>query len=182
MPFGFRQRTQNCANNASMLNKIYLLMLAVAVLAMGVLIYFPYSWLQSLTAPKDVAANYLFYANLSWTFMLISTLVLLILANVVLWKTRRAWAMWATLLYFAIFTIAQKFWLDQAFFNYQQTNNLTDSAISFGALFGVVLIVLAAIIVFFDQYLVKRLLDKTSPPLQPVEALPEEVKTDNDDV
>lgn len=163
-----------------MWNKIYLAILAAATLAAGILLYFPYSWLQSVTAPRDVQENYLYDANIGWTFVLISAVILLLAANVVLWKTRRAWAMWATLLYFAIFTIAYKFWLDRAFFNYQQTNNLTDSAISFGALFGVVLIVLAAVIVFFDQYLVKRLLDKTSP-LQPVEALPEEIVIDERD-
>jgi len=165
-----------------MWNKIYLAILAAAVLATGILLYLPYSWLQSLTAPKDVAANYLFYANLSQMFLLISALILLVTANVVLWKTLRSWAIWATLLYFAVFTIAQKFWLDRAFFNYQQTNNLTDSAISFGAIFGAILIVLAAIIVFFDQYLIKRLLDKTSPPPPPVEFLPEEVATEEKNV
>jgi hypothetical protein len=164
-----------------MWNKIYLIVLAVAVLAMGVSLYFPYSWLQSVTAPKEVAAQYGFYSNISWMFLLISSLVLLIVGNVVLWKTRRSWAMWVSLLYFAIFTIVQKFWLDRVFFNYQQTNNLTESVISFGALFGVLLIVLAAIIVFFDQYLVKRLLDKTYP-LQSVGSLPQEISIDEKDI
>jgi len=158
-----------------MWNKIYSIILAAAVLAAGVLIYFPYSWLQSKTNPADVQASYLFYSNLSWTFLLISSLILLIAANVVLWKTRRSWAMWVSLLYFAVFTIAQKFWLDGAFFNFQQANRLTESVLSFGALFGAVLIVLAAIIVFFNQYLVKRMHDKMYPAVAPtIDDLPEE--------
>ena len=161
-----------------MWNKIYLVILAVAVLAMGVLLYLPYSWLQSVTAPKDVAAQYDFYSNISWIFLLISSLILLIAANVVLWKTRRSWAIWTTFLYFAVFIIAHKFWLDRAFFDFQKTNNLTESVFTFGALSGAVLIVLAAIIAFFNQYLVKRMLDKTSPSLPPVESAPGEVLTD----
>lgn len=161
-----------------MWNKIYLAVLAAAILAMVVLLYFPYSWLQSVTAPRDVQAQYESYSNLGWAFLIISSVVLLVLANVLLWKTRRSWAMWATLLYFAIFVLAETFWLDREFFAYRQANNLTDSAIWFGALSGVILIVLAAIIVFFDQYLVKRLLDKSYPLLQPVESLPEEIPAD----
>ena len=165
-----------------MWNKIYLIILAVAVLAICVLLYLPYSWLQSVTAPKDVAAQYDFYSNISRMFLLISSLALLILGNVVLWKTRRSWAVWLSLLYFAVFMIAQTFWLDREFFNYQQKHNLTDSLISFGAFSGGILIVLAAIIVFFNQYLVKRLHDKTYAPIQPVESLPEEVSTDEKSV
>lgn len=166
-----------------MWNKIYSVILAAAILAAGVLMYFPYSWLQSKTNPQDVQANYLFYSNISWTFVLISSLVLLIAANVLFWKSRRSWAMWATLLYFAVFTIAHKFWLDQAFFSYRQTNNLTDSLISFGAISGVVLVVLAAVIVFFNQYLVKRLHDKTYPAVAPpVEALPEASSADEKNI
>lgn len=160
-----------------MWNKIFPAILAAALAAAGVLIYLAHSWLQSKTAPKDVAANFLYYSNLSWMFALVASVILLIAANVVLWKTRRSWALWASLLFFAVLTIVHKFWLDRQFFDFQQTNNLTDSQFSFSALTGAILIALAAVIVFFDQYLVKRLLDKTPPPLQPVEALPEESST-----
>jgi multisubunit Na+/H+ antiporter MnhB subunit len=165
-----------------MWNKIYLIGLAATVLTMGILLYFPYGWLQSKTNPRDVQANYLFYSNISWTFLLISSLILLIAGNVLLWKTRRSWATWASFLYFAIFTIAHKFWLDQAFFSYQKTNYLTESIFTFGALSGAVLIVLAAVIVFFNQYLVKRLHDKMYPAAPPIESLPEESVSDNKDI
>ena len=165
-----------------MWNKIYTAVLAAAILAMCILLYLPYSWLQSVTAPKDVVVQYDFYSNISWIFLLISSLILLIVGNVMLWKTRRSWAMWATLLYFAVFIVAHTFWLNGLFFQFQRQNNFTSEVISFGAFFGVILIVLAAIIVFFDQYLVKRLHDKTYPPLQPVESLPEETLTDEKSV
>ncbi len=91
--------------------------------------------------------------------------------------------MWTALLYFAVFMVAQTFWLDRDFFNYQQKHNLTDSLISFGALSGVILIVLAAIIVFFNQYLAKRMHVKMYPAVtQPVEALPEESSATEKDI
>jgi hypothetical protein len=161
-----------------MWNKIYLTILAATILAMGVLLYLPFSWLQSIGAPATVRDNYLYYSNISWIFLLASSLILLVLGNVVLWKTRGAWAMWTTLLYFAVFMVAQTFWLENSFFRFKQENNFTSGAVSWSPLSGAVLIALAAVIVFFNQYLVKRLLDKTYPPVQPVESLTEELPPD----
>ncbi len=166
-----------------MWNKIYFVVLAAAILAAGVLLYLPYSWLQSITAPKDVAEHYQFYSNISWTFLLVSTLVLLIIGNVLLWLTRRSWAMWATLVYFGSFMIAQTFWLENAFFRYKQTNNFETGLISWSPIYGVVLIVLAAIIVFFDQYLVKRMHDKMYPAVAPpIEEMPGESLANEKDI
>jgi hypothetical protein len=162
-----------------MWNKIYSVILAIAILAMGVLLYFQYSWLQSKTAPRDVIAQYEFYSNTGWLFLLASSLVLLIAGNVVLWKTGRAWAVWTSFLYFAGFMLAQTFWLENSFFRYKQANTAENSLISWSPLLGVVLIALAAIIVFFNQYLVKRMREKTLPATaQPIESLPEETAMD----
>lgn len=161
-----------------MWNKIYLIILAAAILAMGVLLYLPFSWLQSIGAPAIVRDNYLYYSNISWMFLLVSSLVLLVAGNVVLWKTGRSWAMWTTLLYYAVFMVAQTFWLENSFFRFKQENNFTSGAVSWSPLSGAVLIALAAVIVFFNQYLVKRMLDKTYPPVQPVEPLPDEIPAD----
>lgn len=159
-----------------MLNKIFLAVLAAASLAMMILLYLSYDWLQSVTAPKDVVESYRYYANVGWVFLLISALLLLVVGNVVLWTTRRAWAMWAALAYFAVFMILHTFWLENSFFRYQQANNLDDSLFSWSPLVGVFLIVFAAIIVFFNQYLVKRMRDKTLPATEtlPAENLSEE--------
>lgn len=154
-----------------MWNKVYLILLAIAVLTMGVLLYLPASWLSSVADPKNVALNYAHYSNISWTFLLISSIVLLLTANFVLFKTRRSWAMWATLTYFAVFMTAQTFWLEKSFFRYQQENNLNDSAFFLGSFVGVALIFLAAVIVFFNQYLIKRAQARLAPP---IDNLPEE--------
>ena len=146
-----------------MWNKIYLILLAVAVLTMAILQLLPNSWLGSVTDPRNVALNYTHYSNISWTFLLVSSVFLLIVANGVLLKIGKAWALWATLAYFAAFMTAQTFWLEQKFFRYQQANNLTDSAFFLGSIYGVALIFLAAVIVFFNQYLIKRMQTRNSP-------------------
>lgn len=168
--------------NAFMWNKIYAGILGAATLAMGVLTYLTFSWLQSVDKPANVVANYTYNAGLSRTFLWVSSIVLLILANVLFWKTRKSWALWATLLYFAIFTIAQTFWLDRAFLGYQQVNNLTDKSFSFSPVFGVTLLILAGIFVFFDQYLIERLYDKTFPATQPAAQISDTIAADEDKV
>ncbi len=97
-------------------------------------------------------------------FLWISSIVLLVLANVVLWTTRNAWAMWATFLYFAFFILFQTLMLDKSFFSYKQQNGLTDRAFSLTIFSGVVFSFLAAVIVFFNQFLIKRMRDKMLQP------------------
>jgi len=143
-----------------MWNKIYTGVLGISFLLTAGLTYYASTWLQSSTKPADVAANFDYSSNLGWMFLLISSLVLLILANVVLWTTRNAWAMWATFLYFALFMLLQTFWLDQAFFNYKQQNGLANGTLSFGVFYGILFCGLAAAIVFFNQFIVKRMRDK----------------------
>lgn len=140
-----------------MWTKIFFGALAVAVLPVLFLYFYAYSWLGSIGAPADVVANYSYYIGLAWNYLWIATLVLLILANVILWQTRRAWALWATFAYFAVFVTARYFWLDQSFANYQQAKNLTQSGVSFGVFAGVLYVVLFAVITFFNQFIVTRL-------------------------
>jgi hypothetical protein len=146
-----------------MWNKIYLIALAVLITPMAFLTYYAWSWLQSIGAPRAVVESYDYWSNLNWNYLWISTVILLILANVLLWKTRRAWALWTTFLYFAIFIVVRYFWLDQTFFQYKQTNGALQNGFSLQPLLGAALIAVAAVIVFFDQFLVKRLHDKTYP-------------------
>ncbi|MDQ2745931.1 MAG: hypothetical protein M3T96_01580 [Acidobacteriota bacterium] len=158
-----------------MWNKIFLVLLAVCVLTMGVLLYLPYSWLGSITDPKIVAVNFGHYAGISRTFLFISSLILLIAGNVLLFKTRRSWGLWTAFFYFAVFMLAQTFWLEQSFFRYQQTNNFTDSVFFFGSFIAVLFVALAAVLVFFNQYLVKQTQAKMFPPSAPVEQIPERI-------
>ncbi len=156
--------------NAFMWNKIYTAVLGILFVLMAGLTFYSYSWLQSVGAPVNVVQNYDYYSNIGWMFLCISSLVLLVLANVVLWTTRNAWAMWATFLYFAFFTLIQTLWLDQSFFNYQQQNGLAGRAFSLGAFSGILFCGLAAAIVFFNQFIAKRMRDKMFQPQSATES------------
>ena len=141
-----------------MWNRIFFFALLGAALVMATLGYYSYSWLQSPTRPADVAQNYEYFSNLAWMFLWISSLVLLVLANALYWRVEQAWALWATFLYFAVFVVAQTFLLDSAYASYQTRNfPAAQNGFSTSPFLGVILCVLAAIIVFFDQFLVRRL-------------------------
>ena len=156
-----------------MWNKIYLGCLAVSTLVLGILIYFSFDWLKSIGSPATVVEEYNYYSNWSRGFLWISTLILLAVGNIILWKMRKPWALWITLLYFVFFIVLQTFWLQRSFFQFKQ-EKLGSDGFLFSPFFGIAMVVLAAIIVFFDQFLVKRLNDKMFPSEQLVEHIPED--------
>lgn len=143
-----------------MLNKIFLILLAVAIVGVLGLTYFQYSWLQSLTKPSDVVANYDLYNNIYWSFFWISSLVLLVVANIVLWQSRKSWALWTSLSYFVVFISIQMWWLGGLYFDYKKQNNLETGAFPFGGIIGVLFCALAAVVVFFDHFLVLKMRDR----------------------
>lgn len=145
-----------------MWNKIYTAVLGISFVLSAGLTFYSYNWLQSPGKPVDVATSYGYYSNVGWMFLLASSVILLVLANVVLWTTRNAWAMWATLLYFALFMLLQTFWLEQAYSHYKQQNGFVSSVLPLGVFYGVLFCVLAAAIVYLDQFVVKRMRDKMS--------------------
>jgi len=143
-----------------MWNKIYLGVLAAAVLVMCFLTFYSYSWLGSIGNPADAIAGYDYYARLGTIFLSISSVILLILANVILWNSRRGWALWTTLAYLAIFVILRTFWVEKARYNFQYPDSLFFTP----ALVGAILIIIAGIIVFFNQLVNLRLNEKMYPP------------------
>jgi hypothetical protein len=142
-----------------MWNKIYFAVLAVAVLAMCFFSFYGNSWLGSIGSPKDALEGFDYYAGLGSIFLWTSSAVLLILANVILWNTRREWALWTTFVYFAIFVVLRTFWLEKARYNFQNSDSLF-----FTPIVGVILIIIAGAIVFFNQFLNLRLNEKMYPP------------------
>lgn len=159
-----------------MLSKIYLAALAVFILLMSVLTYYSCSWLSSITDPGSVVTNYEYYSKLSGNFLWISALILIILANVILWKTRKIWAFWSTLLYFAVFIILHTFWLNTSFVQYKRDNGLLAGSISLSPLVGVIIIIFVAVFVFLNQLLVLRMHDKMYAKEAPVEPVVEDGK------
>lgn len=165
-----------------MWNKIYLILLAIAVLGMAVLTYISADWLTSVGDPRTAVENYGYFANLSRTFLFISSLILLVAGNAVLFKTRKSWALWATFVYFAVFMILHSFWLGEKFLQFKSSKGLSDDTISFGALIGVLFVIISAILVFFNQYLVKRMQAKMFAPTDSAEKIPEQVLVEKDSI
>lgn len=156
-----------------MLNKIYLVALAVFLLVMSVLTYYSASWLSSIGDPRSVVVNYEYFSRISGNFLWISTFILIVLANVVLWKTRRSWAFWTTLLYFCIFTVLYTFWLDKNYTGYLAQNTFAPGAFSLRPLYGAILCIVVAVFLFFNQFFVARMHDRMFPQAQPAESSPE---------
>ena len=159
-----------------MLNKIYLIALAVFVLGMCLLTYIAYDWLGSIDYPETVKLEYEKYAGYGRMFLLISSLVLLILSNVILWKTRQTWAFWSTLAYFCVFILIQNFWLDGAFNQFQIKKNIAEDTFSPNPLIGVLLCIAAAGFVFFNQFFVARIYDKMVTKDAPIKELPDDAE------
>lgn len=150
-----------------MWSKLYLAVLGLSIAGMAFFTYYSWSWLQSIGLPAVAVAGYDYHSSLAWVTLWISSLALLIIGNAVLWATGRAWNLWATFLYFAVFVVIRYFWLDEAFFHFKKTNGLFDGNFSVGPFFAVILIALAGVIVFFDKFLVIRLRAKTYPETDP---------------
>ena len=143
-----------------MFSKIYLGLLAIAILVMGTLTFLCYSWLQSIGDPLNVVQNYKNYAGISWTALWISFISLVVFANIFLWKDGKAWALWTSLLFFVAFIVLQTFWLDKSYFAFMKTHNLAESNYFIKPFLGVTISTIAAIGVFFNQFIVLRLRDK----------------------
>lgn len=144
-----------------MWTKIFLILFAIAVLAMCFLTYLPYAQLQSIGfAPKDIASSFLSYAGIYWTCLWFSALVLLILSNVILWLTRQYWALWLTFLYFSIFVLVRTWWLNEVYVSYTKQNNLPAETLFGYGIIGVLLCIIAAVGIFFNQFLVLRMRDR----------------------
>ena len=152
-----------------MWSKIYLVVLALSVSAMVFFTYYSWSWLQSIGLPAAAIDGFNYHSGLSWTVLWLSAAGLLAFGNAALWTTRRAWALWSTLTFFAVFVIVRYFWLDEAYLYFRKTNALSDGSFSIGPFFAVILIALAGIIVFFDQFIVLRLHRKMYPLAETIE-------------
>lgn len=149
-----------------MWSRIYLIALTVAILPMAFLTYYAWAWLGSIGSPASVVENYAYYSSLGWVFLWISTIVLLILANAVLWAYRRSWALWTTLIYFILFVSVKSFWLERSFAGFAQTHGVYEKSMFGGILIAIVVCVAAVVVVFFNELIAVRLNKKVYPPIE----------------
>lgn len=147
----------------TMLNKIFLIAFGVLVLPTALITWYAGSWLTSIGDPKIAQAKYFDSSGWGLTSLLVSFVILLILANIILWSSRRAWALWLSFLYFALFVILRFWWLEGDYLDFARRNALTESTFSLGPLIAAGLIILVGALVFFDQFVALRLAEKMHP-------------------
>jgi hypothetical protein len=149
-----------------MWSKIFIIALIAAILPMNFLTYYSWDWLSSIGSPAAVVENYAYYSSLGWMFLWVSTIVLLILANAVLWQIRRSWALWSTLVYFVFFVVVKSFWLERSFASYAQQHGVYEKSMFSGILLAIAICVAAVVIVFFNELIAIRLNKKIYPPIE----------------
>jgi hypothetical protein len=146
-----------------MWSKLYLAVLGLSVAVMAFFTFYSWSWLRSIGLPAAAAAGYEYHSDLSWPILWITTVVLLMLGNALLWTTGRAWALWAAFSYFTIFVAARYFWLDPAFADFNRGNALVDQSGAGAPFVAVLMIVFMALVIFTDQFVVIRMRARAYP-------------------
>ena len=159
-----------------MWNKIYLVALAIAVLPMIFITYYASSWLQSIGSPMAAIIGFNSTSRIAYYWLWISTAVLIVMANVVLWNHLKAWAMWTTLAYLVVFLLLQAFWLHPTSNLFIASNNLPFETPILRPLVLMITAVVAGIIVYFDQLAVVRMRERihpSAPELVAADAVPQ---------
>lgn len=157
-----------------MWSKIYLGVLGLSIAAMAFFTYYSWSWLGSIGEPSAAIAGYEYHSGLARPALWFSVVILLIIGNVVLWTSGRAWALWTTFLYAAIFIVTRHFWLGPSYWAFWKKSGFAESGFSADPFFGAILIVVVAAVVFFDQFAVVRLRQKMYPPVVPDDPTPKQ--------
>lgn len=146
-----------------MLERIFLLVLAICAAIATTLTYYSWSWLQSIGAPTAAVDGYMYHSGFSWIFLLVSSIALLAFANFILAYSERSWPIWVAFVYFAVFVLIRYFFLERAFFHFRVENGLADATISWAPFAGAVIVVVAGAVVFANQLLVVRLRERMYP-------------------
>jgi hypothetical protein len=157
-----------------MWGKIYLGFLAVSAVLICAFSYYAFSWLQSIGAPQPALDGYYYHSSLAEFLLWASTIGLIALANGVLWTTGRTWAMWVTFFYFLIFKVGSILWLGNDLQTFIARAGGTGHGIVSSLIIGVILSALMGAIIFFDQFIVTKMRQRTFGDGDPVK-LAEEI-------
>ncbi|MCA1588822.1 MAG: hypothetical protein LC734_00230 [Acidobacteria bacterium] len=147
-----------------MWNRIYLAALALSVLLMAFFTYYALDWLASIGSPAAALEGFRYHFFVSGTVLWISSAVLLILANVVLAKYDRPWALWATLIFFCVFVLIRNFWLARAEDSFYQATFGDRPGLNFSPIFAVLVCGAATGVIFVNQLIAVRLRNRIYPP------------------
>lgn len=127
---------------------------------------------MSIGSPADALAGFRYNADIAWTSMWIFSLVILLIGNALFWQSGRSWAMWSTLVFFALCSVAKTILLDYNFAKFtlvivgassQSQRSGTLGPTIWSLIVDTGLIIIATAIVYFDHFIVSRLRAKTYP-------------------
>ncbi|MFL6374476.1 MAG: hypothetical protein ACJ73D_07415 [Pyrinomonadaceae bacterium] len=157
-----------------MWTRIYIGVLAAAVLVVGFFTYYAWTWLESIGKPADAIAGYENITAVSWPLLCVCTAVLLFIASGVVWTRGGAWALWLTFAYFTVFVAIGGFYLDREYKRLLESTAGIDTNVWATTVISVLMIAGAAIPVLALQYLISVMRQKfkrsASSPIIDLEA------------
>jgi len=141
-----------------MWTKIYLGLLAVAVIVAGFFAYYAWSWLGSIGDPRVAWEAFNYHKRGGVYFLVCSTAVLLVVGNVILWTGRNAWALWVSHVYYAVFILIFLIFLHLAGTSFCLEKGVcTNPSNLVGPLLAVGSTLALTAFIFADQFLLLRL-------------------------
>ena len=141
-----------------MWTKVYLATAIVCIFLLAAVAYYSASWLGSITAPVDAYAGYEYFRAIAWWILWISSAVLLIIANIVLARSGRGWAMWTTLGFFVLFVLVIGFWLPISSIGYLRDKGFAPETSAYLSPFlAVGLCIGVTAVIYVNQLLVTRM-------------------------
>lgn len=146
-----------------MIKKSFLCLLGLAAVLSAFFAFYAYSWLGSIGNPRDAFAGYEYYRQIGWMFLWPAAAVLAAVGTAVLWTTRSAWALWASFAYFAFFVLTGFYVVDRAGAAFRRSIDPSAPDYDLSLVLGAVIVIVAAIAIYFLQFLVLRLLDRMYP-------------------
>lgn len=157
-----------------MLTKIFFGILLLSIFVMGALFFLSSSSLNSIGfSPRQIVDNFFGYNSIYWTGLWVTSGLLLIFSNVLLWTNRNAWSLWISFVFFAVFLMLQTMFIGDKLYAFTSANLPAETPLGFGGIAGAFACVVVAIGVFFNQFLVLRMRDK----MFKVEAEPKVIET-----
>jgi hypothetical protein len=137
-----------------MWTRIYIGVLAAAVLVVGFFSYYSWAWLNSIGRPEDAIAGYESTSGIAWAMLCVCSIILLFLACGVMWARGSAWPLWVTFAYFALFVAFRGFWLDRTYQQLLEQTAGIDTRLWATPVISVLMIIGAAVPVLALQYLI----------------------------
>lgn len=166
-----------------MWGKTYVATFLVFAFILFFVVYYAASWLGSISAPADSFAGYEYFRGLSWYLLWITTVILLIIANVVLVKRDRSWALWSTFGYFCFFVLGIGFLLPIYAIGFLRQHGFAPETQNYLSPFlAMGLCVAFGALVFGNRLLVKRMSERLSGSTDDSAVNEEDVDVRSDEV